>query len=162
MIRIPEAHFSLALYYRYKSEYEKVDKHLQKAMLLDHKNPKYKRELADVNSEKDEIVKGIQKHQRAIEAHPSDPNPVTQMGRFYQRWGKFERAEEQYKKALQLASVVKISKEPVIDPESGETLEPAVKEPSRVPEYANHLGWFYLSDKKYDQAEKAFKTALKS
>ena len=30
-----------------------------------------------------------------------------------------------------------------------------------MPEYANHLGWFYLSDKKYAQAEKAFKAALK-
>jgi tetratricopeptide (TPR) repeat protein len=157
----PEAHFGLALYYRHKSEYKKAADHLQKAMTLDHKNPKYKREFDDVNSEKQEIAKGIQKHQRAIEANPSDPNPVTRLGRFYQRWGKFERAEEQFKKAVQLASIEKIAKPPVVDPESGKTLEPAVKEPSKVPEYASHLGWFYLNDKKYGQAEKAFKTALK-
>lgn len=157
----PEAHFGLALYYRHKSEYKKAADHLQKAMTLDHKNPRYKREFDDVNSEKQEIAKGIQKHQRAIAANPEDPNPVTQLGRFYQRWGKVERAEEQFKKAVQLASIEKIVKTPVVDPESGETVETAVKEPSKVPEYANHLGWFYLNDKKYGQAEKAFKTALK-
>jgi tetratricopeptide (TPR) repeat protein len=157
----PEAHFAVALYYRYESEYKKAAEHLQKAMTLDHKNPKYKREFDEVDSEKQEIAKGIQRYQRAIDTNPSDPDPVTQLGRFYQRWGKFEQAEEQFKKSVQLASIEKVSKAAVVDPESGETMEPAVVEPSKVPEYANHLGWFYLSDKKYSQAEKAFKTALK-
>jgi len=130
-------------------------------MLLDHKNPKYKRELADVTSEKSEIAAGIQRRQGAIEKNPSDPHPVAQLGRFYQRWGKIGHAEEQFKKAVQLASVDKIAKPAVVDPETGKTVEPAVKEPSRMPEYASHLGWFYLGDKKYSQAEKAFKTALK-
>ncbi len=157
----PEAHFGLAFYYRYKSEYKKAAEHLQKAINLDHKNPKYQRELKDVNAEKMEIAKGTKRYRQAIEKNPKDPSPVTQLGRFYQRWGKFEQAEEQFKKAVELAAIVKIAKEAVVDPESGKTIEPAVMEPSRVPEYANHLGWFYLSDKKYALAEKAFKAALK-
>ena len=71
-----------------------------------------------MNSEKQEIAKGIQKYQQAIAKNPGDPNPVTQLGRFYQRWGKFEQAEEQYKKAVQLASIVKIPEAPVANPDS--------------------------------------------
>jgi tetratricopeptide (TPR) repeat protein len=157
----PAAHFGLALYYRYKNEYKKAAEHLKKAMKLDYRNLRYKRELEDMNSEKHEIAKGIQKYQQAIAKNPGDPDPVTQLGRFYQRWGKFEQAEEQYKKAVQLASIVKIPEAPVANPDSDQPAEPPVKEPSKVPEYANHLGWFYLNDKKYVQAEQAFKTALK-
>ena len=157
----PAAHFSLALYYRYKNEYKKAAEQLQQAITLDFRNTRYKRELEDMNSEKQEIAKGIQKYQQAIMKNPEDPNPVTQLGRFYQRWGKFEQAEEQYKKAVQLASIVKIPEAPVANPDSDQPVAPPIKEPSKVPEYANHLGWFYLSDKKYVQAEKAFKTALK-
>jgi len=157
----PEAYFGLANYHRYKNEYKKAAEYIQKAIHLDYKNPRYKRELEDINSEKQEIARGVQKYQRAIAQNPADPNPVTRLGRFYQRWGKFEQAEEQYKKAVQLASIVKIPEAPVVDPNSEKPAEPPVKEPSKVPEYANHLGWFYLSDKKFTQAEKAFQTALK-
>lgn len=156
----PRAHYGLALYYRYKNEYKKAIEHLQKATTLDFKNKRYKRELEDVSSEKFEIAKAVQKYQKAIERNPQDPNAVTQLGRFYQRWGKFEQAEEQFKKAVQLASGPKVLKPPVVDPETGKQLEPAVIEPSKVPEYANQLGWYYLSDRKFTEAEQAFKKAL--
>jgi tetratricopeptide (TPR) repeat protein len=156
----PKAHYGLALYYRYKNEYKKAVEHLEKATTLDYKNKRYQRELKAVSSEKFEIAKAVQKYQKAVERNPKDPHSVTQLGRFYQRWGKFEQAEEQFKKAVQLASVVKVLKPPVVDPESGNEVEPAVIEPSKVPEYANHLGWYYLSDRKYTEAEQAFKTAL--
>lgn len=157
----PKAHYGLALYYRYKNEYKKSIKHLEKATSLDYKNKRYQRELKDVSSEKFEIAKGVKRYEKAVERNPKDPHSVTQLGRFYQRWGKFEQAEEQFKKAVQLASTVKVLKPPVVDPESGQQVEPAVIEPSKVPEYANHLGWYYLSDRKYTEAEQAFKTALK-
>ena len=157
----PEAHYSLALYYRYKNDYAKVKEHLDKAILLDFKNPKYKRELADAKSEKNEIAKGVEKFQRAIAKNPKDPNAVTQLGRFYQRWGKFEQAEEQFKKAVEVAAIAPEAPAPVVDPETGKPTTPApVKQVSKVPEYANHLGWFYFNDKKYTEAEKAFKSAL--
>ena len=117
-----------------------------------------------MNSEGPEIAKGSQRHLQAIDKDPANPRPVIQLARFYQRWGKFEQAEEQFQKALQLASVV--PKAPPANPDaekqdSDKPSTPAVKEPSQVPEYASLLGWFYLSDRKYTQAEKAFKTALK-
>ena len=155
----PDTHFGLALYYRYKNEYEKADGHLQKAMTLDHKNPKYNRELQDMNSEKSEMAAGIQKYKQAIAQNPGDPNPVAQLGRYYLRWGKFDKAEEQYQTAVKLASIVPVA--PVAKPDSAESAEPPVIEPSKVPEYASNLGWFYFNDKKYVEAEKAFKTALK-
>ena len=156
----PEAHFGLALFYRYKNDYVKAKEHLEKAMKLNYKNPRYKRELADMTSEKQAIATGAQKFQKAIALNPKDPHAVTQLGRFYQRWGKFEQAEEQFKKAVQLASNMPKFKAPVIDPKSEEPPPPPEKIPSQVPEYANHLGWFYLNDRKYTEAEKAFKTAL--
>ena len=157
----PDTHYGLALYYRYKNEYQKADEHLQKAMVLDYRNPKYKRELEDMNSEKSEMKKGIRKYQRAIAANPGDPNPVAQLGRYYLRWGKYDKAGEQYKKAVQLASIIKIPEAPAAKPDSDQPTEPPVKEPSKVPEFANQLGWFYLNDKKYAQAEQAFKEVLK-
>jgi protein O-GlcNAc transferase len=159
----PEAHFGVALYYRYRSEYKKADTHLQKAMVLDHKNPRYKRELADMNSEKSEIKKGIRKHEKAIEETPKDPSPVSKLGRYYLRWGKYDKAEEQYKKAVQLASVVPKAPEVKPDPDadSDEPVKPQEMEPSKVPEHASNLGWFYFNDKKYAQATRAFKRALK-
>lgn len=167
----PGAHFGLALYYRYKSEYEKAEEQLQKAMALDYKNPKYKRELEDMRSEKVEMTTGIQKYEQAIADNPDDPSPVAGLGRFYLRWGKYEQAEKQYITAVELASKVseKLAAkgssadpdEPSTDGDSENTDEPVAQEPSRVPEYASHLGWFYFNDKKYGQAEEAFKTALK-
>jgi tetratricopeptide (TPR) repeat protein len=155
----PESHFKLALYYRYKSEYQKADEHLQKAMILDHKNPKYNRELQDMNSEKNEMASGTEKYRQTISANPGNPGPVAQLGRYYLRWGKYDKAEEQYKKAVQLAS--KIDEMPIAKPDPEQPAESVVKEPSKVPELANNLGWFYFNDNKYVAAEKAFKTALK-
>jgi tetratricopeptide (TPR) repeat protein len=158
----PEAHFGLALYHRYKSEYEKADEHLQKAMTLNFKNPKFKRELDDMHSEQSEMVPAVQKYKRAIAKSPKDPNPVAQLSRYYVRWGKYDKAEEQYKKAVELAAIV--PKVAVAKPESDASdkpVEPPVVEPSKVPEHASNLGWFYFNDKKYAQAEQAFKTALK-
>lgn len=167
----PDTLFGVALYYRYKNEYEKADKLLQKAMLLDHKNPKYKRELDDMLSEQSEMATGIQKYKQAIAKNPNDPNPVADLGKFYLRWRKYDKAEEQYKKAVQLAAIVAKAPVAVVKPnadeldfdetESDKPVEPVVQEPSKVPEYANSLGWFYYNDKKYAQAETAFKTALK-
>jgi tetratricopeptide (TPR) repeat protein len=156
----------VALYYRYKNEYEKAEGHLQKAMTLDDKNPKYKRELNDMESERTEMATAIQKYKQAIAQNPKDPNPVSQLAKYYLRWGKYDKAEEQYKKAVQLASIVpEVPKaKPNSDEEdSDQPAEPVVviKEPSKVPEYANSLGWFYFNDKKYTQAEQTFKTALK-
>jgi len=156
----PDAHFGLALYYRYKSEYEKADEHLQKAMVLDHRNLKFKRELDDMNSEKDEMATRIQKYKQAIAKSPRDPSHVAKLGRYYLRWGKYDKAEEQYEKAVQVA--LKIPEAPVATkPGSDQPAEPVVMEPSKVPEYANNLGWFYFNNRKYAQAEEAFKTALK-
>jgi len=167
----PGAHFGLALYYRYKSEYEKAEEQLQKAMALDYKNPKYKRELEDMRSEKVEMANGIVKQHHAIAENPDDPSQVAQLGRFYLRWGKYDQAEKQYITAVELAS--KVSEKPVAkgnsedpdepsaDGDSEDTDEPVAQEPSRVPEYASILGWFYFNDLKYDKAEKAFKSALK-
>ncbi len=167
----PGAHFGLALYYRYKSEYEKAEEQLQKAIALDYKNPKYKRELEDMRSEKVEMATGIHKYQQAIAENPDDPSQVAQLGRYYLRWGKYEQAEKQYITAVKLAS--KASEKPVakgnsedsdefLEDEDSEDLgEPAVEEPSKVPEYTSLLGWFYFNDLKYDKAEKAFKSALK-
>jgi tetratricopeptide (TPR) repeat protein len=161
----PDAHFRLALYLRYKNEYEKAEEHLQKAMALNDRNPKFKRELDDMLSEKSEMAPAIQKYKQAIAQNPKDPNPVAQLGGYYLRWGKYDKAEKQYKKAVQLASIVpEVPKaKPNSDEEdSDESAEPVVaKEPSSVPEHANNLGWFYFNDKKYTQAEQAFKTALK-
>ena len=156
----PEALYTLALFYRYKSNYKKAAELLEQAILLDHKNPRYRRELKDVNAEEQEIANGSQKYLRAIAKNPADPHPVIQLARFYQRWGKYEQAEKQFRKALQLASVVPKTPPPV-NPDSKNPDPPAVQEPSKVPEYASHLGWFYFTDRKYPQAEKAFKTALK-
>jgi tetratricopeptide (TPR) repeat protein len=155
----PEAHFAVALYYRYKSEYEKAEKHLEKAMHLDYKNAKYKRELDDMLSEKSEMAKGIQQHKQAIAKSPSDPNPVAKLGKYYLRWGKYDLAEEQYIKAVQVASI--LPEVPVANPDSDKPAEPPVVVPSTVPEHANNLGWFFFNNKKYVQAEQAFKTALK-
>lgn len=162
----PETLFGVALYYRYKNEYEKADKLLQKAMLLDHKNPKYERELDDMLSEQSEMATGIQKYKQAIANNPKDPNPVSQLAGYYLRWRKYSKAEEQYKKAVELASIVSIAPVAVVKPDtddldSDNPVEPVVQEPSKVPEYANSLGWFYFNDKKYTQAETTFKTALK-
>jgi tetratricopeptide (TPR) repeat protein len=167
----PETLFGVALYYRHKNEYEKADKLLQKAMLLDYKNPKYKRELNDMLSEQSEMATGIQKYKQAIAKNPNDPNPVAELGKFYLRWRKYSKAEEQYKKAVELASIVPKAPVAVVEPdadeldfdetESDNPVEPVVQEPSKVPEYANSLGWFYFNDKKYTQAETTFKTALK-
>ena len=160
----PDVHFGVALYYRYKNEYEKAEEHLRQAMILDDKNPKYERELDDMLSEKNEMAVGIQKRKQAIAQKPEDPDPVAQLAKYYLRWGKYDKAEEQYKKAVQLASIV--PKAPVANPKSDEldsdkAAEPVVQEPSKVPVYANSLGWFYFNDTKYAQAENAFKTALK-
>lgn len=164
----PDAHFALALYYRYKDEYTKAEEHLEKAITLDHKNPKYNRELEDMRSERKEMAAGVQKYKQAIAQKPADPGPVSKLGRYYLRWGKYEKAEEQYVKAVQLASKAAEAPAAKPDPEASEAkqdseapAEPPVKEPSRVPEHASNLGWFYFNDKKYAQAEKAFKTALK-
>ncbi len=160
----PEAHFRLALYHRYKNEYEKAEAHLQKAMTLDDRNPRFKRELDDMLSEKSEMAPAIQKYKQTIAQNPKDPSPVSQLAKYYLRWGKYDKAEKQYKKAVQLASIVPEVPEakPDSDEEdSDEPAEPVAKEPSTVPEYANSLGWFYFNDKKYTQAEKAFKMALK-
>ena len=162
----PDVHFALALYHRYKSDYEKAEVHLQKAMTLDDRNPKYKRELGDMSSEKKEMAPAIQKYKQTITQNPKDPNPVAQLGAYYLRWRKYDKAEVQYLKAVELASIV--PKAPVTavksdsdDPDSAQPVELVVQEPSKVPEYANSLGWFYFNDKKYAQAEQAFKTALK-
>lgn len=167
----PGAHFGLALYYRYKSEYEKAEEQLQKAMALDYKNLKYKRELEDMRSEKVAMAQGILKQHQAIAENPDDPSQVAQLGRFYLRWGKYEQAEKQYITAVKLAS--KVSEKPVAkgnsedpdepsaDGDSEDTDEPVAQEPSRVPEYASNLGWFYFKDLKYEKAEKAFKSAVK-
>ena len=171
----PDVHFGAALYYRYKNEYEKAEGHLQKAMTLDDKNPKYKRELNDMESERTEMATAIQKYKQAIAQNPKDPNPVSQLAKYYLRWGKYNKAEEQYKKAVQLASVVpevpkakpnsvEEDSDQSAEEDSDQLAEPVavvVKEPSQVPEHANSLGWFYFNDKKYAQAEQAFKTALK-
>ena len=167
----PDTLYGVALYYRYKNEYEKADKLLQKAMLLDHKNPKYKRELDDMLSEQSEMATGIQKYKQAIANNPKDPNPVSQLAGYYLRWRKYSKAEEQYKKAVELASLVSKAPVAVVKPDaddldfddldSDNPVEPVVQEPSKVPEYANSLGWFYFNDKKYTQAETTFKTALK-
>ena len=167
----PDTLYGVALYYRYKNEYEKADKLLQKAMLLDHKNPKYKRELDDMLSEQSEMATGIQKYKQAIANNPKDPNPVSQLAGYYLRWRKYSKAEEQYKKAVELASIVSKAPVAVVKPDaddldfddldSDNPVEPVVQEPSKVPEYANSLGWFYFNDKKYTQAETTFKTALK-
>ena len=153
----PDVHFGVALYYRYKNEYEKAEEHLQKAMTLDDKNPKYKRELDDMESERTEMATAIQKYKQAIAQNPKDPNPVSQLAKYYLRWGKYNKAEEQYKKAVQLAE----KHVPVAKPDPKNPDGPPVLEPSQVPEHANSLGWFYFNDKKYAQAEQAFKTALK-
>jgi superkiller protein 3 len=155
----PETLFGVALYHRYKSEYDKAEELLQKAMTLDDRNPKYKRELDDMLSEQSEMAPAIQKYKQAISKNPKDPNPVAQLAGYYLRWRKHGKAEEQYKKAVELASIV--PKSPAAKPDSDKPAEPVVLEPSKVPEYANNLGWFYFHDKKYTQAEKAFKTALK-
>ena len=155
----PDVHFGVALYYRYKNEYEKAEKHLQAAMTLDEENPKYKRELNDMLSEQSEMAPALQKYKQAIAKTPEDPGPVAQLAKYYLRWGKYDKAEEQYKKAVELASIV--PKAPVAKTASDKSAEPVAQEPSRVPEYANSLGWFYFNDKKYAQAEQAFKTALK-
>jgi tetratricopeptide (TPR) repeat protein len=162
----PDVHYGAALYHRYKDDYEKAEKHLQKAMTLDEKNPKYKRELDDMLSEKSEMATAIQKHKQTMAQNPEDPSPVAQLAKYYLRWGKYDKAEKQYKKAVELASVVPKAPEakPTSDElDSDESAEPVVvvKEPSKVPEYANSLGWFYFNDKKYAQAEQAFKMALK-
>jgi tetratricopeptide (TPR) repeat protein len=155
----PDVHFGVALYHRYKSEYIKAEKQLQKAMTLDKENPKYKRELDDMLSEKNEMKPAIQKYKQAIEKNPGDPKPVAQLAGYYLRWRKHDRAEEQYLKAVQVASIV--PKAPVAEKDSDKPVEPVAQEPSKVPEYANSLGWFYFNDKKYDQAEEAFKMAVK-
>jgi tetratricopeptide (TPR) repeat protein len=165
----PDAHFGAALYYRYKSDYERASNHLQKAMTLDARNPKYKKELEDMLSEKDEMAQAIQKYKQAIAENPTDPDPVAQLGGYYLRWRKHDKAEAQYKKAVELASSVPDA--PVAKPDSDDqesddlesdtSDEPVVEEPSKMPEYANSLGWFYFNDKKYAQAEQAFKKALK-
>ncbi|MCH6580188.1 MAG: tetratricopeptide repeat protein, partial [Nitrospinae bacterium] len=155
----PGAHFGLALYYRYKSEYEKAEEQLQKAMALDYKNPKYKRELEDMRSEKVAMAQGILKQHQAIAENPDDPSQVAQLGRFYLRWGKYEQAEKQFKKAIELAFKLPDTPEAAEDPDDPDI--PIVKEPSKVPEYASNLGWFYFKDLKYEKAEKAFKSALK-
>lgn len=155
----PGAHFGLALYYRYKSEYEQAEEQLQKAMALDYKNPKYKRELEDMRSEKVAMAEGILKQHQAIAEHPDDPSQVAQLGRFYLRWGKYEQAEKQFKKAIELAFKLPDTPEAAEDPDDPD--KPIVKEPSKVPEYASNLGWFYFKDLKYEKAEKAFKSAVK-
>ncbi len=155
----PEAHLGLAFYHRYKSEYEKAEKHLEKAMKLDERNPKYKRELDDMLSEKSEMAKGIRKYKQAIRKSPKDPDPVAQFGKYYLRWGKYDKAEEQYKKAVEVA--LKIDAAPVAKPDPNKPAGPPVIGPSKVPEHANNLGWFYFNNKKYAQAEQAFKTVLK-
>jgi tetratricopeptide (TPR) repeat protein len=155
----PDAHFALALFYRYKDKYTEAEEHLEKAITLDHKNPKYNRELEDMRSERKEMAARVQKYKQAIAQKPADPAPVSKLGRYYLRWGKYEKAEEQYLKAVKLASIV--PEVPVAKPDSDTPAEPPVKEPSRVPEHASNLGWFYFNDKKYAQAEKAFKEALK-
>jgi tetratricopeptide (TPR) repeat protein len=164
----PDTLYGAALYYRYKSDYETADKLLQKAILLDRKNPRYKRELGDMLSEQSEMATAIQKYKQAITKNPKDPNPVAQLAKYYLRWRKHGKAEEQYKKAVQLAS--KVPEAPKATPKSDDELdsekpnstEPVViQEPSKVPEHANNLGWFYFNDKKYAQAEQAFKTAIK-
>jgi tetratricopeptide (TPR) repeat protein len=154
-----DVHFGVALYHRYKSEYLKAEKHLQKAMTLDKENPKYKRELDDMLSEKNEIKPVIQKYKQAIEKTPGDPEPVAKLASYYLRWGKYDKAEEQYLKAVQVASIV--PETPVSKKNSDKPADPVAQEPSKVPEYANSLGWFYFNDKKFDQAEEAFKMAVK-
>ena len=155
----PDVHFGVALYHRYKSEYIKAEKHLQKAMTLDEENPKYKRELDDMLSEKNEMKPVIQKYKQAIEKNLGDPKPVAQLAGYYLRWRKYNKAEEQYQKAVQVASIVPVV--PVVKKDSDKPVDPVAQEPSKVPEYANSLGWFYFNDKKYDHAEEAFKMAVK-
>ena len=155
----PDVHFGVALYHRYKSEYLIAEKHLQQAMTLDKENPKYKRELDDMISEKNEMKPAIQKYKQAIEKNPGDPKPVAQLAGYYLRWRKHDKAEEQYLKAVQVASIVPAA--PVAEKDSDKPVEPVAQEPSKVPEYANSLGWFYFNDKKYDQAQEAFKMAVK-
>jgi len=155
----PDVHFGVALFHRYKSEYIKAEKHLQKAMALDEENPKYKRELDDMLSEKKEMKPVIQKLKQAIEKNPGDPKPVAKLAGYYLRWRKHNKAEEQYQKAVQIASTVPAA--PVAKEGSDKPVDPVDQEPSKVPEYANSLGWFYFNDKKYDQAEEAFKMAVK-
>ena len=155
----PEALFGLALYHRYKSEYEKAEKHLEKAMKLDERNPKYKRELDDMLSEQSEMKAGVRKHKQAIAKKPGDPNLAAKLGKYYLRWGKYDQTEEQYKKAVELA--LKMDEKPVAKPDPDNPKGPPILEPSKVPEHANNLGWFYFNNKKYAQAEQAFKTAIK-
>ena len=155
----PEAHFGLALYYRSQNDYSNAEEQLQKAMALDYKNPKYKRELADMRSEKIEMAEGIEKHYNAIAENPDDPSYVAKLGRFYLRWQKHGQAEEQFKKAVELAAKLPDTPEAAEDSEDSD--EPVITAASAVPEYASNLGWFYFNDKKYDEAEKAFQSALK-
>lgn len=155
----PEAHYGLALYYRYKNEYAKAEKHLEKARYLDSRNPKYKRELDEMLSEKTEMANGVKNYKQAIANNPKDPNPVSKLGKYYLRWGKYDLAEEQYIKAVDVASIVPVV--PPADPDAEKPVDPPVREPSKVPEHANNLGWFYLNNKNYAQAEQAFKKALK-
>ena len=167
----PGAHFGLALYYRYKSEYDKAEEQLQKAIPLDYKNPKYKRELEDMRSEKMEMAEEMVKYHEAMAENPDDPSQVAKLGRFYLRWQKYDQAEEQFIKAIELASKVseksvakansKDPDKPSADGDSEDTDEPVAPEPSKVPEYASNLGWFYFKDLKYEKAEKAFKSAVK-
>ena len=60
-----------------------------------------------------------------------------------------------------MVSILKIPEAPIAKPGSDQPAEPPVEKPSKVPEFANRLGWFYLNDKKYAQAEQAFKEVLK-
>lgn len=163
----PEAHYSLALYYRSKSDYSQAEGQLQKAMALDYKNAKFKRELDDIDSEKIEMAEKIGGLYQAIAKNPDDPGYLAKLGRFYLRWQKYGQAEAQFKKAIELASRMTVTPEVAKDSEDADepvvkdSDEPVVKAFSEVPEYASILGWFYINDKKYDKAEKAFQSALK-
>ena len=153
-----EAHFGLAVYHRSKNKYTDAEIHLNKAISLDYKNPKYQRELDDLNAEKKEMAEGIEKYLKAIKENPTDPHSVVSLARYYLRWQKFDEAEKHFIKALDIAR-----KHPeTIPSDKNNEEETGDQIISRVPEFATMLGWFYFNDKKPDKALEAFQTALKA